>query len=256
MQGLKDKRIIIGGGATGIGSALAARLAAEGSRLVLGDINEAGLHATAAPLLANGAEIQMIPFDLADDKSIAALVQLCVDTFGGIDGLAIPAADLSDLAYRSDGPISEGVNTALWQRTLDINLIGHAKLIQQAAPYLCKQGGAIVTISSFAAIAGHANKPAYSASKAGLQALVRHVAQLYGKENVRCNAVAPGLVLTETALDAVGDNVLAAFLEVMALPRHGRPDDIAAAIAFLLSDDSAWITGQTLSVNGGRAFRD
>jgi len=257
MRGLSGKRIIIGGAARGMGAALAQRLAQEGASLVLGDVDEASVRATAARIAGDGAHVTGVGFDLSDPASVAALVQTALDTLGGIDGLAIPAADLSAKGYRSDHHILDGLNIALWENTFRINLIGHAQLMEQAIPHMAAAGGgAIVSISSDAASAGHADKPAYSASKAGLQALVRHVARLCGKDNIRCNGVAPGLVLTETAMEVIGDGWLDDRLALNALPRHGTAEDIANAMAFLLSDESSWITGQILSVNGGSLFRD
>jgi NAD(P)-dependent dehydrogenase (short-subunit alcohol dehydrogenase family) len=257
MRGLVEKRMVIGGAATGIGAALAERLAAEGANLFLGDVNESGAEALAEKLRARGSKINAAAFDLADRGSIAALVAAAVDFLGGIDGLAIPAADLSARGYRSDGHIMNGVNIVLWERTFQINLIGHACLMQEAIPHMVAAGGgAIVSVSSEAAFAGHGDKPAYSASKAGLHALIRHVARLSGKDNIRCNGVAPGLVLTETALDVIGDGWLDDRLAINALPRHGTAEDVASTLAFLLSDDSSWITGQIMAVNGGSVFRD
>jgi NAD(P)-dependent dehydrogenase (short-subunit alcohol dehydrogenase family) len=149
------------------------------------------------------------------------------------------------------------MDIAIWERTFSVNLIGHALLMRAAIPHLQKAGGgAIVAVSSGAAHAGAAEMPAYAASKAGLQALVRHVARLEGKHNIRCNGVAPGLVMTEGVKVNLTEDIRKFVLATVALPRLGEPDDIAAALTFFLSDESRWISGQVLSVNGGQTFRD
>jgi len=149
------------------------------------------------------------------------------------------------------------MDIGIWERTLRVNLIGHALLIRAALPrFIAQRDGAIVSVSSAAAYAGAGEIPAYAASKAGLHALVRHVARRWGKDNIRCNGVAPGLVLTATARAALSQSALDASLAQLPLPRLGRAGDIAAMIAFLLSADAEWISGQIISVNGGFAFRD
>lgn len=256
MKGLSGKRIIIGGGATGIGASLASRLTDEGARLVVGDINAAALHRAVSELVAKGGSAFAMVFDLADEGSIAGLVRRCLDEFGGLDGLAIPGADLSAATLGNDLDIL-AMDPRIWERTLKVNLLGHALLMRAAIPHMISAGGgSIVTVSSGAAYSGADTMPAYAASKAGLHALTRHVARVCGKDNIRCNAVAPGLVMTEGARVNMTEEMIALAKSTNALPRVGEADDLASAIAFLLSEESSWITGQVLSVNGGFAFRD
>lgn len=256
MKGLENKRIIIGGGGSGIGAALASRLIEEGSRVVVGDLNARALNTSVAQLVANGGRAVAVLFDLADEASIVRLVQRCLDEFGGIDGLAIPAADLSAATLGNDRDIL-AMDIKIWERTLRINLLGHALLMRTAIPHMVAAGGgSIVTVSSGAAYLGDAVMPAYAASKAGLHALTRHVARLCGKDRIRCNAVAPGLVMTEGARVNMTEEMITLAKTTNALPRVGESEDLASAISFLLSDESSWITGQVLSVNGGFAFRD
>jgi NAD(P)-dependent dehydrogenase (short-subunit alcohol dehydrogenase family) len=256
MRGLKDKRIIIGGGGTGIGAALAARLVAEGAKVVVGDVNEPALKSSVARLTANGGKALGVVFDLADEASIGRLVKRCVEEFGGVDGLAIPGADLSAATLGNDRDIL-GMDPKIWTRTLQVNLLGHALLMRAAIPHIAAAGGgSIVTVSSGSAYAGSEFMPAYAASKAGLHALARHVARLCGPDKIRCNAIAPGLVMTEGARVNMTEEMIATSVRTNALPRHGDAEDLASTLAFLLSDESAWITGQVISVNGGSHFRD
>ena len=193
---------------------------------------------------------------MAEPASIEALIAACVKQYGGIDGLANIGADVGTSTLPRDVEVSE-MDIAIWQRTLRVNLIGHALLVRAALPHFIAQGGgAIVSVSSGAAYEGDRTMPAYAASKTGLHALIRHVARRWGKNNVRCNAVAPGLVLTAPAKAAFSPEALDEMLGRLPLTRFGNPEDLAASIAFLLSDDAAWITGQVIGVNGGHAFRE
>jgi NAD(P)-dependent dehydrogenase (short-subunit alcohol dehydrogenase family) len=256
MRGLKGKRFIVGGGATGIGAALAIRLTEEGANVCVGDINEAGMAKLLPKLQKNSGKGITKAFDLADDASIAALVQHAVDAFGGLDGVAITGADLSSATMGNDHDLMR-MDVKIWERTLRVNLIGHAVLMKAAIPYIVKAGGgSIVSVSSAAAFIGMDTMPAYSASKSGLHALVRHVARLCGKDKIRCNMVAPGGVLTEGALVNMTEEMQKTAAKDNALPRLGVADDLASSMAFLLSDEASWLTGQVISVNGGGVFRD
>jgi NAD(P)-dependent dehydrogenase (short-subunit alcohol dehydrogenase family) len=255
MRGVRDKRFIIGGGATGMGAALAARLIDHGAHVVVGDVNGSALEHLMATLPKDGGRASSIVFDLADATSIGRLAETCVRELGGIDGVAITGADLSRETLGNDRDILH-MDTSVWERTLTVNLIGHVHLMRLAIPHMIDAGGgSIVSVSSAAAYFGHPQHPAYAASKAGLHAVVRHVARLCGKDKIRCNAIAPGLVVTDGVKANAPDRVEIALKEY---PSHrlGEPGDIASAALFLLSDESEWITGQVLSVNGGYVFRD
>ena len=247
---------MVASGATGIGAATAQRLAEEGARVVVGDINETGLQATVSRIRAAGGVAEAVRFDLADPASIDALVQSCVDRFGGLDGLANIGADIA--ASRSElGQDLLTMNITTWERTLDVNLIGHALTIRAAIPHLIKAGGgAIVGVSSAAAQGGFSDGAAYAASKAGLNALARHVARRWGKDNIRCNYIAPGWILSESALAYLDKEKHEAAVAALPLTRLGQPADTAALLAFLLSDDAEWITGQVWAINGGAHFRE
>ena len=256
MRGLTGKRILVAGGATGIGAATAVRLGEEGARLYLGDLNDAGARDVAGKIRDAGGDAEAARFDLADADSVATLVAGAAEHLGGVDGLANVAADLSPETLGNDVALLE-MDPAVWERTLRANLIGFALLAKQAIPHLIAAGGgAIVNTSSGASWAGETTRPAYAASKAGINALTRHIASTYGKQGVRANSVSPGAVLSETALRTMGEKFQAKLLRGVTVGRLGKPEDLAQTIAFLLSDDADWVSGQVWSVNGGGGFRD
>jgi NAD(P)-dependent dehydrogenase (short-subunit alcohol dehydrogenase family) len=255
MRGLSDRVVIVAGAATGIGAASATRLAEEGAKVVVGDIDAAGAEDTAQRVRAAGGTAAAIEYDQSDDASIADLVTQALAQFGRLDGLHANAADLRQEIIGGDLELAD-MDTALWERTLRVNLIGYAVLIRHVLPHLLDGGGGIVCTSSDASSIGEPTRPAYAASKAGVNALCRHVASRWGKEGIRCNAIAPGLVLSETAQASLDEDFMTQMREAHRSPRLGQPEDIAGAVAYLLSDDGAWINGQVWSVNGGIFLRD
>ena len=256
MRGLEGKRIIVAGGATGIGAATAERLTAEGAAVVIGDINIDGAEATAARIAAAGGRALTAEFDLADEASIQGLIELGKAELGGIDGLYNVGADLSDATLGHDLDLLE-MDPAVWLRTLEVNLLGFALTCRAVIPFLLDQGGGVVVnTSSGAAIGGEPTRPAYAASKAGINALTRHIASRWGKEGIRCNAVMPGLVLGETQQRQNDQQLQTQALAFARSPRLGMPADLAGVVAFLFSDDAEWINGQAWSIDGGMSLRD
>jgi NAD(P)-dependent dehydrogenase (short-subunit alcohol dehydrogenase family) len=257
MRNLNGKRIVIAGGGSGIGAATAERLGAEGAAVVIGDINIDAAQATAKRVAGVGGTALAVEFDLADEQSARDLVTTAVDQFGGVDGLYNVGADASADVLGRDGDLLT-MDPAVWRRTLEVNLIGYAFTARAVLPLLLEQGhGTIVNTSSLAAHVGDHSRAAYQTSKAGINALTRHIAARWGKQGIRCNCVAPGVVLTESAKKmALNDEALAFAKMTMPSPRFGRPEDLAGVVAFLLSDDAEWINGQVWSVNGGALLRE
>jgi NAD(P)-dependent dehydrogenase (short-subunit alcohol dehydrogenase family) len=256
MRGLHGKRIVVAGSATGIGAATARRLAEEGASVIAGDINAAGLDETVAAIRANGGTVRAVPFDLAKEESCRALIKACVDSYGGIDGLANVGADLSPSLTARDVDLL-GMDEAVWQRTLDVNLMGYTRTIRAALPHMAAQkNGAIVSVSSAAAHIGEDTRPAYATSKIGVNTLTRHVARRWGPDNIRCNAVAPGPVLSESFAKYIPKEDMKKMTDAMPLRRTGSADEVAAVLCFLLSDDGSWVTGQVWSVGGGWTMRE
>jgi NAD(P)-dependent dehydrogenase (short-subunit alcohol dehydrogenase family) len=253
MRGLKDRVAVIVGAATGIGKATAIRLAEEGVSLALGDINVAGVEAVAGHVNEAGGRAFAAACDISDDASVKALVDAAVKAYGGIDFMHANAADLSIVL--SDTTAVD-VPLEVFDRTIAVNLRGHLLCTRHAIPEFQKRGGgAIVYTSSAAAYAGEPERVSYAVSKSGINALMRHVASRWGKEGIRANAIAPGVVITEATRTGIPDEMKQMILAMSRSPRLGQPEDIAAMVAMLFSDDGEWINGQVVSVDGGVILR-
>lgn len=250
MRRLEGKVAVIAGGAGGIGTATSRRLAEEGAVVLVGDI--AGADEVADHIVADGGRATAVRLDLGDAASIAAAFAFAADRFGGVDLLHCNGAAI-DLMPRDRDALT--IDLAVWDRVLDVDLKGYLLCTRAAIPQmLARGGGAIVYTSSGAAFAGEPERIAYACAKAGVNVLMRHVVSRWGREGIRANAIAPGLVQTPAvaALDrALKDRILAATPG----PRLGEPEDIAAMVAMLLSPDAAWISGQTYAVDGGLSMR-
>jgi NAD(P)-dependent dehydrogenase (short-subunit alcohol dehydrogenase family) len=256
MQGLAEKVFIVTGGGSGIGAATVSRLLAEGARVAAAGTRLEGLARTRAAAGAAAANLLTVQFDLRDEASIGSLVSQTVDRFGRLDGVAnVAAGVVPEVIDRDEGV--ENLDVGLWAEMLRINLIGTGLVIRESLPAIVAAGGgSIVNVTSAAAWLGETTRPSYSASKIGLHSLTRHTARAWGHENVRCNAVAPGKVLSDRGLATTPQEYNRATLDRMCLPRLGQPHDLASMLAFLLSDESSWITGQILSVDGGLTLRE
>jgi NAD(P)-dependent dehydrogenase (short-subunit alcohol dehydrogenase family) len=252
-----QKVFVVAGGATGIGAETARQLVAAGARVVVGDINEAGGRRTVEAIGGSGeqAPAHFVHFDISDEDSVKALIGAVLDTYGRLDGLFSNAADLRPAVLSSDSDIV-AMDVETWHHSLAVDLTGFFYTARHALPHLLEAGGGpIVVTSSAAAFHGGSTRPAYATSKAGLGALVRHIASRWGKEGIRCNAVAPGLVLSDELRPQVPAERQQGYLASQLLGRLGEPRDIASMVTFLLSDQAAWITGQVIGVDGGMVPR-
>ena len=248
MKNLKDKIVLVCGGGSGIGAATARRLSEEGARVAVADLNED----TALALATECADGKGFQYDQADAGSIEKLVSEVVGHFGGLDAVFANVADLG--AVLEDGDLLAN-GEAMWQRTLQVNVTGTALLIKASLPYILERGGgSVVVTSSSASSVGEPERVAYAASKAGVEAICRHIASKWGKQGIRANAIAPGLIVTPQLQAGMGQETLDYMLRGVRGPRHGAPEDIAAAVAFLMSDDGAFVNGQVWQVNGGVDF--
>jgi len=258
MRGLLDKVSVIVGAAPGnIGAAAAMRLAEEGSRVVVADLNESAAELVAQQIRDAGGSAVAHPVDISSEDSYADLIAYASKEFDGLDNLFQVAADLSaeTMGVDSDSDILT-IPMDVWKRTLEVDLTGYMVGAKLAIPAMLERGGgSIVNTMSAAAWLADPVRPAYSTAKMGLAALTRHIASAMGKRGVRCNAVAPGLVLTDAALRVIPEDVRNDQLAGLPSTRLGEPEDIGAVVAFLFSDDAVWINGQTISVDGGRVMR-
>ncbi|MFD7947715.1 SDR family NAD(P)-dependent oxidoreductase [Streptomyces sp. NPDC059744] len=256
MEGLKDKAFIVTGGGSGIGVVTVRRLLAEGARVTAAGSNPDKLARTREQASDAADRLLTVQFDLRDEDSIASLVAQTTDHFGRLDGVANVAAAVSpDLMTRDQGV--DTMDPEVWAEMMRINVIGSGLVIRESLPALVAAGGgSIVNVSSLAAWQRESWLTAYASSKIALHALTRHTAHAWGAKNIRVNAVAPGVVLTENVRAGTPPEVREALLEKTALPRLGEPEDIASMLVFLLSAESGWITGQILSVDGGLTMRE
>ena len=232
---------VVTGAGHGIGRAVAERLAAEGARLVLADLDERAATDVASGLTP--AEAVATHCDVHLTASVNACIDLAVQRFGRLDVLVNVAG--GSIAM----PAFEDMGDDAWNEMLDLNLTGAMRCIRAALPHLRQQrGAAIVSISSVNGVAAF-GEVAYASAKAGLSLLTRNLAVTLGPEGIRINAVAPGTVRTRVwdGQDGGADRLRPLY----PLGRVGEPSDIAAAVAFLASDDASWITGVTLPVDGG-----
>lgn len=243
--------VVVGGG--GIGGATARRLAAAGASVVVGDLHPDNARAIADAIADTGGQAMGLACDISSEASVAALFDAACDRFGGIDLLHANAADLGVIFEDSN---AVDVDLEVFDRTIAVNLRGYLLCTRLAIPRMLQRGGgAIVYTSSGAAFVGEPERPCYGMAKAGVNALMRHVASRWGSQGIRANAVAPGLVLTENNRKTMPEALMAQALKGTRSTRIGEPDDIAAMVCMLLSGDSAWVNGQVISVDGGSTLR-
>lgn len=250
MSRLHNKIAIVTGAASGIGLATARRLAEEGARVVLADINEQAAEKHADAMRRDSLDVLAVRVDLGDEQSIRAMIDYTVSVYGGLDVLFNNAA-ATHLSVRHDAPV-QAMKVDVWDDTMRINLRGSMLAIQYAIePMQRRGGGSIINASSGSAQAGALGYSAYAVSKAGIENLTRYVAAQHGKQGIRCNAVAPGLIVTPATADnyagAAGEMMLSHHLT----PRLGDVTDVANAVLFLASDEAGFITGQVINVDGG-----
>jgi NAD(P)-dependent dehydrogenase (short-subunit alcohol dehydrogenase family) len=243
------KVAVCAGSATGMGAETAYRLAMEGAKVVIGDINLKGAQRVADRITADGGEATAEAFDIVEEASVNDLIQGAASRYGGLDVMHVNAADLRIVAKDLD---AVSTDLAVFDRSLAVGLRGHLLCTRAAIPLMQARGkGSIVYTSSAAAKTSATSLVSYYTLKAGLNGLMRHVATRWGREGIRANAICPGVVVTETVIRNMGETVIAQALERVPSPRLGKVEDIAALVAFLLSDEAEWINGQAVSIDGG-----
>jgi 3-oxoacyl-[acyl-carrier protein] reductase len=236
---------IVTGAGRGIGEAIARHLAAGGAHVACVSRSEGNAAKTADAINAKSPDTaRPYAVDVADRKAVAATCEKIIADFGRVDIL------VNNAGLTRDG-LAMRMSEEDWDLVLDTNMKGAFNFIQGVMrPMIKQRAGRIINISSVAGLAGNAGQANYSASKAGLIGLTKTLAKELASRSITVNAVAPGFISTDMT-NILPDNVKAAVIGQIPLGRFGEPDDIAAAVAFLASPAAAYITGQTLTVDGG-----
>jgi NAD(P)-dependent dehydrogenase (short-subunit alcohol dehydrogenase family) len=244
MERLKGKVAIVTGAGSGIGEATARLMAREGASVVVADINGVAAKRVADELnSAVAAEV-----DVSNESSVVRMVEMAVKSFGGLDILHNNATDSKTNASDTD---IVTLDMELFDRLVAVNLKGVVMGCKHAIPHmLTRGGGAIVNTASIEAFVGRGVRPVYGAAKAGVVLLTKAVAAQYGARGIRCNAVAPGLVLTPATKDMTPEQKEASY-KIYPMPRLCEPNDVANAVLFLTSNESSFVNGTTLMVEGG-----
>lgn len=245
---LQGRVALVTGASRGIGAAIAERLAAEGAIVA---VNYAGRADAAADVVARieaaGGTAKAFQADVSDPAACSKLVTGVFETFGRLDIL------VNNAGITRDGLLVR-MSDADWSAVIDTNLSGAFYAMRAASKIMMKaRSGSIVTIASVVGLVGNAGQVNYAAAKAGLVGMTKSVARELASRGVRANAIAPGFIATEMT-EALPDATRDAAVATIAMGRLGAPEDIAAAVAFLASDDASYITGQVLAVDGGMTF--
>jgi len=241
---LQQRAVLVTGGATGIGNAIARRFVQEGAQVVIADINDA-----AGNQAAEDVGCHYVHCDVGDAGQAEAAVASVVDRFGRIEALVTAAAHTGGFHGAAEMPVAE------WHEVIDISLSGVFFAAKYAAAAMqAGDGGSIVHIASVEGMTGAANHAAYVTAKSALFGLTRSMAIDYGRQGIRVNAISPGIIDSGRPDLERGkqDPARMAFWRSMTvLDRMGRPDEIASVAAFLVSDEASYITGQNIAVDGG-----
>jgi 3-oxoacyl-[acyl-carrier protein] reductase len=248
---LAGKVAIVTGGGRGIGRALCLGLAREGARVVVNDLDETTARAVAREIEADGGEALAVRADVSRAAEVQGLVDAAVARFGTV-GILVNNAALVDV-HKPWQQIDEEE----WDRVLAVNLKSCFLTLRAVYPHMQAAGwGRIVSISSVTFWVGHPNLLHYVAAKAGVIGFTRSLARALGPEGITVNAVTPGAIQTESELVMFPDQAALAeqMNDLQSLKRRGTPTDLVGAVVFLASDDSAFVTGQTLNVDGGWAM--
>jgi 3-oxoacyl-[acyl-carrier protein] reductase len=244
MQRLKDKVAMVTGGSRGIGAAIAKRLAADGARVVVNYArSEGAANDVVAAIRAAGGEAIAVRADLSDLAQIQPLVDATLKTFGRLDILVNNAAF-------SERRTLEQLDLEHFASHFKLNVRGLLFTTQAAARHMTA-GGRIINLTSGIVRARVAGSAVYAGSKAAVEAFTRCLAAELGPRGITINSVAPGITDTDMLRDSVPEQVLNALVAQTPLGRMGTPPDIADAVAFIASDESRWITGEVIAVNGG-----
>jgi len=243
MSRLDEKVAIVSGGARGIGAATAARLCREGARVVIGDVLEADGHATAAKLGEQGHDICFVKLDVTSEQSWQSALETCIERFGSPDVLVNNAG-----AFSKQMPLHEE-DIADWERVLAVNITGPFLGMRTVIPLMqANRRGSVINISSGWGVVAVPTMASYHTSKGAVLSLTRNAAVTYGRDGIRVNAIMPGNVDKRPPGEIETNPLRTGHIP---LGRHAVPADIAATVVYLASEDSAFVTGTAVTVDGG-----
>lgn len=248
MKKLVNKVALITGASSGIGKATAERFVKEGAKVIIADHNIERAEKLASSLRDNQFHAEAFLFEAKDVRSAAKAVDKAIECFGGIDCIVnnVGGSDLS-----RDVSVGE-LDIKYFDEVMHVNLRSMVATVQSALPYMISHGdGIIINVASIGGLLGDKRGTLYGLSKAGVINLTRYLATQYGRYGIRCNGVAPGLVLTPAAIDNLTPEDREKFLKYNSLPYAGKPEDIAGVITFLASEDARYLSGQTIIADGG-----
>jgi NAD(P)-dependent dehydrogenase (short-subunit alcohol dehydrogenase family) len=245
---LQNKVVVVTGAARGIGEAYAKGLAAEGASVVVADLNATAGEQVAKRIEAGGGTAMFVSCDVSSAESAAALVETVTATYGGIDGLVNNAAIYGDMEF----DLLITVDWDYYRKFMSVNMDGALVMTRAVYPAMQERGGgSIVNQSSTAA---YVYSGFYGLAKVGVNGLTQQLAHELGGRNIRVNAIAPGPTDTQATRTQAG-GAAKEMVKNFALKRMGQPEDMVGACLFLLSDESSWVTGQIIAVDGGQTFR-
>ncbi|WP_367179407.1 3-oxoacyl-[acyl-carrier-protein] reductase [Clostridium sp.] len=242
---LKGKTAVITGASRGIGRSIALKLAKQGANVVVNYRNSVDAVAQVVKEIeALGVKVLAIQADISSYSDVEKMMKKCVEEFGSIDIL------VNNAGITKDGLLMR-MKEEDFDSVIDINLKGAFNCTRHVSAIMLKQrSGRIINISSVTGITGNAGQVNYSAAKAGIIGMTKSVAREFGSRGVTCNAVAPGFIQTDMT-ESLPNKVKDAMMSTIPLKRLGRPEDVANVVAFLATDEAAYITGQVINVDGG-----
>lgn len=257
-SGISGRSYIVTGGGSGIGAACAAELAAGGAQVTICGRTEDKLLAVAervAPTVGDGGAVHTVVADVTDEADVERLVDAAVAKGGGLHGVVASAGGAGMLTPYHRQEVDE------FTRVLKLNVVGTMLLVKHSVKHLAAAaaGGEGASFVGMSSIAGHMTHPyfgAYTVSKAGIEQLMRNAADEYGPRQVRFNAIRPGFIATELMAPIPRDSdIYASYIENTPMGDVGQPEDVAHLARFLLGDESRWITGQCINIDGGHCLR-
>lgn len=241
---LKGKVAVVTGSARGLGKSIVERLAKEGAMVVVTDVNEEGCIETTNEIIANGGDALAVTCDVTNRESVEALALATIKKYGKIDILVNNAGITKDSSLKK-------MTDAQWDAVITVDLKSVFICTQILSAYMVEQkSGRVISMSSLAGVSGNFGQTNYSAAKAGIIGMTKTWAQELGRKNITANVIAPGFMNTEMT-KTIPEDITKTMLASIPLGRKGEPEEVAAAVVYLASDEAGFVNGVTLNINGG-----